>query len=94
MAYIKVMFYKSALSLTCALFCLSSTALAGSNTNSQTNLPGVTGDYRIVKPPQAEPDDTAGQDKTGQFKIGNVDVRISGDVTIDVGVGSTRSPRH
>ncbi|MBN9251072.1 MAG: hypothetical protein J0I86_10910, partial [Mesorhizobium sp.] len=81
------MFYKSALSLTCALFCLSSTALAGSNTNSQTNLPGVTGDYRIVKPPQAEPDDTAGQDKTGQFKIGNVDVRISGDVTIDVGVG-------
>jgi hypothetical protein len=88
------MFYKSALFLTGALVCLSSAASAGSNTSSHTNLPGVTGDYRIVKPPEAEPDDTAGQDKTGQFKIGNVDVHISGDVTIDVGVGSTRSPRH
>lgn len=88
------MFYESALFLTGALFCLSSTASAGSNTSSHTNLPGVTGDYRIVKPPDAEPDDTAVQDKTGQFKIGNVDVRISGDVTIDVGVGSIRPPNH
>lgn len=95
MTYIEAMPYKSASVLACVLHCISSAwAGPGSTTSSDTALPGVTDDYRIVKPPEAEPDDTVGQGKTGQFKIGNVDVRISGDVTIDIGAGSTRSPHH
>lgn len=90
------MFCKSASVLTVALICVSSTAWAdsGSNSSSRTTLPGVMGGYSIVKPLEAEPDDTVPQGKPGQFKIGNVDVRISGDVTIDVGVGSTRPPNR
>lgn len=60
--------------------------------SAKTVLPGVSGDYRIVKPMEAEPvDDAAGG---SQFKIGDVDVRISGEITVDIGAGSIRPPRH
>ena len=58
-------------------------------------LPGVTGDYRIANPaPQPEPDDAFPSNGNGQFKIGDTDVRISGSITVDVGVGSIGPPRH
>lgn len=57
-------------------------------------LPGVTGDYRIAKPaPVPEPDDAFPSSGNGQFKIGNTDVRISGSITVDVGVGGIKPPR-
>ena len=75
----------------------ASAALAG-NSTSQTQtgaLPGVTSDYRIAKPaPQPEPDDTLPASDNGTFKIGDTDVRISGSIIIDVGVGRTGLPRH
>ena len=57
-------------------------------------LPGVAGNYRIVKPAAPEPDDQAGNAPGGQFRIGNMDVRIGGSVTVDVGAGSLPLPRH
>lgn len=60
---------------------------------AQTELPGVQGDYRIVRP-APEPDDDAASTPTGQFKIGDMDVRIGGSVTIDIGAGSLPPPRR
>jgi hypothetical protein len=51
-------------------------------------LPGVDGNYRIVKPATPEPDDQSSDVSGGQFKIGNMDVRIGGSVTVDIGAGS------
>jgi hypothetical protein len=56
-------------------------------------LPGVDTDYRIVKP-APEPDDKGVPAGTGQFKIGDVDVRISGSITVDVGAGDISAPRR
>jgi len=75
----------------------SSAALAGDSTTSSSKgaLPGVTSDYRIAKPaPQPEPDDTLPASDNGTFKIGDTDVRISGSIIVDVGVGKTGLPRH
>ncbi|MBZ9668912.1 hypothetical protein [Mesorhizobium sp. ES1-3] len=74
----------------------SSSALAdGASLSAQKSaLPGVTGDYRIAKPaPVPEPDDAFPSSGNGQFKIGNTDVRISGSITVDVGVGGIKPPR-
>lgn len=60
---------------------------------AQTELPGVQGDYRIVRP-APEPEDNATSTPTGQFKIGDMDVRIGGSVTIDIGVGALPPPRR
>ena len=53
-------------------------------------LPGVVGDYRIVKPapPEPEPDDTA----PDTARYGRWDVTVSGKFTIDVGAGCLPSP--
>jgi len=75
----------------------SSAALAGGSTTSSSKgaLPGVTSDYRIAKPaPLPEPDDALPASGNGTFKIGDTDVRISGSIIIDVGVGRTGLPRH
>ncbi|MER9302378.1 hypothetical protein [Mesorhizobium sp. M0496] len=81
-----------------ALACLSSgTAFAGDGSAQARKgaLPGVAGDYRIARPtPQPEPDDAFPGNGNGQFKIGDTDVRISGSITVDVGVGSIGQPRH
>ncbi len=65
-------------------------------TSSQKSaLPGVTSDYRIAEPaPQPEPDDALPAGENGTFKIGNTDVRISGTITVDVGVGGVKPPRR
>ncbi|MHA6642035.1 hypothetical protein [Mesorhizobium sp. A623] len=63
-------------------------------TPAKSALPGVGGDYSIVRPLPAEPD---GQDRNAspnQFKIGDMDVRIGGSITVDIGAGSLSSPRH
>ncbi|CAN7493224.1 hypothetical protein [Mesorhizobium caraganae] len=71
----------------------SAAALAGNSTSQQQTgaLPGVTSDYRIAKPtPQPEPDDALLAGENGTFKIGDTDVRISGSITVDVGVGANK----
>ncbi|TIT33157.1 MAG: hypothetical protein E5W65_22355 [Mesorhizobium sp.] len=75
---------------------VSSTALADGASSSarKSALPGVSGDYRIAKPaPVPEPDDAFPSSGNGQFKIGDTDVRISGSITVDVGVGGIKPPR-
>jgi len=58
----------------------------------QTDLPGVQGGYRIVQPmPEPREFDPA---TAGQFRIGDMDVRIGGNVTVDIGVGSLPPPRR
>ncbi|MER8486297.1 hypothetical protein [Mesorhizobium sp. M1322] len=71
----------------------SGTAFAQDNSTSSQNgtLPGVADDYRIAKP-APEPDDAVPSD--GQFKIGDMDVRISGSITVDVGAGEINVPRR
>ncbi|MDR7032498.1 hypothetical protein [Mesorhizobium sp. BE184] len=49
-------------------------------------LPGVEGDYRIVKPAEPEPDLQPAED--GRYKVGNFDVRISGFVRAEAGFGN------
>lgn len=56
-------------------------------------LPGVSNDYRIAEP-APEPDDAVPSNGNGQFKIGETEVRISGSITIDVGAGAIKVPRH
>ena len=69
----------------------SANALAQSSSN---DLPGVEGDFRIVKPRaevlEPEPD-TPSQD--GVVKVGDWDVRISGSVIVDIGTMKPRSNR-
>jgi hypothetical protein len=66
-------------------------AVADDSSTQKTVLPGVSSDYRIAKPaPEPEPDDALPASGNGQFKIGDTDVRISGSITVDVGVGATR----
>lgn len=70
----------------CVLFAAVPAALA------DEPLPGVEGGHAIVRqaPPEPEPL-PAGED--GTFQVGNTRVKISGSVTVDVGVGNVRSPR-
>jgi hypothetical protein len=75
---------------------LAGTASAADSAPAKkATLPGVTSDYRITKPaPLPEPDDAAPGVDNGRFKVGDVDVRISGSITIDVGVGAIQPPRR
>lgn len=74
----------------------ASSGLAGETGKQAAKpLPGVNGGYSIVKPaaPQPEPDDY--DPATGrQFKVGDMDVRISGSVIVDVGAGDLPAPRR
>lgn len=71
------------------------TAFAQDNSTPLQNgtRPGVSNDYRIAEP-APEPDDAVPSNGNGQFKIGETDVRISGSITIDVGAGAIKVPRH
>ncbi|TIY01274.1 MAG: hypothetical protein E5V22_21850, partial [Mesorhizobium sp.] len=73
----------------------SGAAFAEDNSTSSQNgtLPGVADDYRIAKP-APEPEDAVPSNGNGQFKIGDTDVRISGSITFDVGVGAFKVPRQ
>jgi len=53
-------------------------------------LPGVEGNYRIVRPYAPEPE----PDQAPIAKIDGWDVRISGQLTIDVVTGGLPLPRH
>jgi hypothetical protein len=72
----------------------SANAFAQSSSRPGDDLPGVEGDFRIVKPRaevlEPEPD-TPSQD--GVVKVGDWDVRISGDITVDIGTMKPRSDR-
>ncbi len=72
---------------------LTGVALAkdAASTAAQHTLPGVDGDYHIVRPmPEPEnADPLAGS----QFKVGDMDVRIGGSITVDIGAGDLRRPR-
>ncbi len=74
---------------------LTGAAIAGDTSSDKGALPGVTSDYRITKPaPQPEPDDAAPSNGIKQFKIGDTDVRISGSITVDAGVGGIGPSRN
>lgn len=66
-------------------FGLNRPALADDN----PTLPGVKGDYRIVRPAPPEDDATpsATTNNTTPPQAGDWDITISGSVTVDVGVG-------
>ena len=65
---------------------------AGARSAPAPALPGVEGNYRIVRPaPQAEPEVPA---DAGHFKIGGMDVRVSGSIAVDIAVGSVKPRAH
>lgn len=71
---------------------LGEPARAGDRAGASPSLPGVSGDYKLVKSLEPEPEDPPSQG--AQFKIGDVDVRVSGSIIVDIGVGSVRPPRR
>ncbi|HMM64310.1 MAG TPA: hypothetical protein PKD01_09300 [Mesorhizobium sp.] len=80
-------------SLLAAAF-MPAAALAGDNAQPASDgaLPGVAGGYHIVRPaPVPEPEEPAA---TGHFRVGDVEVRVSGSLTVDIGAGSIRPPAH
>lgn len=53
------------------------------------SLPGVQPAKPIVSPVQPEPDNTTtNTNPDGSFNIGNTRVKISGDITVDIGTGN------
>ena len=65
---------------------------AADKPSSNSPLPGVAGDYRIVKPaPKPEPDDVTSA-KTGKY--GRWDVTISSTITVDITTGKLPLPRN
>lgn len=53
------------------------------------SLPGVKPAKPIVSPVQPEPDNaSANINPDGSFNIGNTRVKISGDITVDIGTGN------
>ena len=66
-------------------------ALAASPLLAAEPLPGVVQGEPIVKPQPAEPAKQNSSEKE-PIRVGDWDVRISGSVTVDVGVGALRRP--
>ncbi|EFM62741.1 Hypothetical protein BROD_1181 [Brucella sp. NF 2653] len=61
----------------------------------QTELPGVKPQKPIVTaPPPAPEPDQASRESWKNFRVGNTDVSISGDVIIDVGAGQNHRSGH
>lgn len=69
--------------LTVALASAADVALADDNPQA---LPGVEGGHSIVKP-LPEPDELP-VNEDGSIQIGKTRVKISGSVTVDIGVGA------
>jgi len=59
---------------------------------SADNLPGVQPAKPIVQPRPEPPDTPPAQD--GWVKMGDWDVKVSGAVTVDIGVGKIKPPRR
>lgn len=79
------------LSASLALAAGAAVAKDAAKTSAQP-LPGVDDGYSIVKP-QPEPDDALPA-APGQFRIGDMDVRISGFVQADIGFGKVPPPHR
>lgn len=59
----------------------------------EKDLPGVSKREPIVTMPRPEPTDSDGDPRS--FRIGNTDVRISGEITIDITAGDLKvEPRR
>ncbi|MET3790394.1 hypothetical protein [Aquamicrobium terrae] len=87
----------AALSLALSCGAAMAGAKAGASTPSapaQSGLPGVDGGYSIVTPLPPEPDDQPRSGQFGHFKVGDFDVKVSGKLTFDIGVGSLRPPKR
>jgi hypothetical protein len=54
-------------------------------------LPGVKQPEPIVQALKPEPDEQPAT--PGAFKVGNFDVKVSGSITVDIGVGKIKPPR-
>lgn len=54
-------------------------------------LPGVNQPEPIVQTLKPEPDEQPAA--PGTFKVGSFDVKVSGSITVDVGVGKIKPPR-
>jgi hypothetical protein len=73
---------------------LCSVSAFAQSSDASRDLPGVEGDFRIVRPraevlepePDTPPDD-------GTLKVGDWDVKISGSLTVDIGTMKPRSGR-
>jgi hypothetical protein len=60
-----------------------------------SDLPGVEGEYRIVRPaPPAEPEPGRQSPAPSDATTGRWDVTVSGTLTVDVGVGDLPLPRR
>lgn len=71
-------------------------AFAGGSSQSPAKaaLPGVSGDYSIVKPIPPEPDEPENGISGTHFKIGDTEVRIRGSISVDISAGSLPPPRR
>ncbi len=82
------------LALGAPAFAGGKSAASGQPASAQGNLPGVDGAYSIVSPLPPEPDTKPASEQFGQFRVGNFDVKVSGKLTYDIGIGSLRTPKR
>lgn len=68
-------------------------ALAGDKPAAGSDLPGVEGNYSIVKPAPPEPEPEQ-QPRDSQFVPGKWEVTVSGTITFDVTTGKLPPPRR
>ncbi len=77
-----------------ACWAASVPATIAQSADAKKDLPGVEGDFRIVKPRaevlEPEPDDGV---RDGTFNVGNWDVKLSGSFRVDIGTIKPRSNR-
>ncbi|RUM97193.1 hypothetical protein EET67_13645 [Pseudaminobacter arsenicus] len=78
------------LNLPCLAALFSTAFIAAAS--AEEALPGFEQPEPIVKQLPPEPDDEAAN--SGTFKVGDFDVRVSGSVTVDIGVGPVKPPRR
>jgi hypothetical protein len=77
--------------LSLAAFALAAAASSSAFAEEAQPLPGVKQPQPIVQAPQPEP--MAEPATPGTFKVGDFDVKVSGSITVDVGVGKVKPPR-
>lgn len=77
--------------LSLAAFALSAAASTVAVAEDAQPLPGVKQPQPIVQAPQPEP--LAEPESQQSFKVGDFDVKVSGSVTVDIGIGKIKPPR-
>lgn len=68
-------------------------AAAGVSSASAEDLPGVKPGDTVVQP-LPEPIDDKPDAQDGAIKVGDWDVKVSGAIIVDVGVGNIKPPRR